>query len=836
MNRNLRWRIILVFCVLVVCMYYIYPTIRWAALSPQSKEQLEQEWGRRDAEMSGEALPARISYSLEKWFRGDPRRVLNLGLDLKGGMHVVLQVDTKDMPEDARKDAVPRAVEIIRNRVDEFGVAEPLIFPEGRDRIVVQLPGIDDPQRAVSLIGKTALLEFKLVAEDTLMKAVLERINAKKPILAQLEEDEGRTQEGVGYSYWIIPEKKVKIAEAILASPEIKELIPKGYEFLFGRTLPDRRTKQIVKGIYLVKKDAVVKGISLRNAMLGRAGMFQQPVVSMSFDREGMRKLRIVSGEAEKRYKDPKNPVVSRLAIVLDDVAYSAPLMMVRLDSSPYIEGSFSVDEANDLAIVLRAGALPAPVKVAENRVVGPSLGRDSIISGVKAALLGLFLVLLFMAVYYLRGGIVADFALLVNAFIILAALSLFRATLTLPGIAGIILTLGMAVDANVLIFERIREETALGRKIRAAIANGYTKAFVTIVDSNLTTLIAGLILYWIGTGPVRGFAVTLSIGIITSMWTALFVTRVIFDSMCLRESFTRLRMFQFVKVTNIDFIGKMWYAIGISTLVIAIGAFSFFQRGWKNNFGVDFSGGAIQQFGFQAPVSVADIREALREIGLQESMIQHMEGGREIIVKTAQDQSAEMKALFAKRFPRNPARVLRTEMVGPVVGKALRQQAFMGLALSFLAIIVYVWWRFRRAQYGIAGVLALVHDVLITTALCALTNRPIDLGIIAALLTIVGFSINDTIVIFDRIREDLRLMKKTSFKEIINLAVNQTLSRTLITSFTALLTVTCVFIWGGSVIHDFAFALIVGMISGVYSTVYIAAPILILWPGSRKE
>ncbi len=836
MNKNLRWRTFIIFCVLVVCMYYIYPTVRWAALSPAMKEQLDQEWARRDAEMSGEALPARISYSLEKWLRGDPRRVLNLGLDLKGGMHVVLQVDTKDMPEDARKDAVPRAVEIIRNRVDEFGVAEPSIFPEGRDRIVVQLPGVDDPQRAVALIGKTALLEFKLVAEDTLARTVLERINAKRPILAQLNEDEGRTHDGVAYSYWIIPEKKIKIAEAILDSPEVKELIPKGYEFLLGRTLPDRRTKEVGKGLYLLKKDTVIKGISLRNAMLGRAGMFQQPVVNMDFEREGMRKLRIVSGEAEKRYKDPKNPVVSRLAVVLDDVVYSAPLMMVKLDSSPYIEGSFSIEEANDLAIVLRAGALPAPVKVAENRVVGPSLGRDSIISGVKAALLGLSLVLLFMAMYYLRAGIVADFALMINAFIIIAALALFRATLTLPGIAGIILTLGMAVDANVLIFERIREETALGRNIRAAIANGYTKAFVTILDSNLTTLIAGLILYWIGTGPVRGFAVTLSIGIITSMWTALFVTRVIFDSMSMRKSFTRLRMLQFIKVTNIDFIGKLWYAIGISILIIALGVFSFLHKGWKNNFGVDFSGGALQQFSFQKPMNVATVRETLSEIGLQESMIQHMEGGREIIIKTAQDESKQMRALFAKRFPGNPAQLLRTEMVGPVVGRALRQQALLGLIFSFLAIIVYVWWRFRKPQYGIAGVLALVHDVLITAGLCALTNRPIDLGIIAALLTIVGFSINDTIVIFDRIREDLKLMKKASLKEIINLAINQTLSRTLITSFTAILTVACIFIWGGSVIHDFAFALIVGMISGVYSTVYIAAPLLILWQGPRQQ
>lgn len=835
MNRNLRWRIFAIFCVLLICIYYVYPTVRWAGLSRESRRNLEKEWERRDAEASGEGMGARMLYSLEKWFRGDPRRVLNLGLDLKGGMHVVLQVETQELGDEARRDAVPRAVEIIRNRVDEFGVAEPSIFPEGRDRIVVQLPGIDDPQRALALIGKTALLEFKLVADDKFTERTLNRINARKPLLANLEDERGSTAEGVSYTYWQIPEKKFKLVEAILASPEAVELIPPGYEFQYGRTLPDTRSKNIGKGLYLLKKDAVIKGISLKNATIGRGGMFQS-IVHLDFDREGMRKLRIISAEAEKKYKNPQNPVVSRLAIVLDDVVYSAPLMLVKLDSSPIIEGRFTVEEANDLAIVLRAGSLPAPVKVAENRIVGPSLGHDSIVAGVKASLLGLAIVLAFMGIYYLRSGMVADFALVLNALMVIAVLSLFRATLTLPGIAGVILTLGMAVDANVLINERMREEFALGRKIRAAIANGYDKAFVTIVDSNLTTLIAALVLYWIGTGPVRGFAVTLSIGILTSMWTSLFVTRVIFDSLCLRESFTRIRMLQFFKMTNIDFIGKMWYAIAISLVVIALGVFSFFHNGWRNNFGVDFTGGALQQFRFAQPVDTAKVRAALKEIGLQESMIQHVEGGREIIIKTAEDRSREMLTLFGQRFPNNPVSLDRSEIVGPVVGKALRQQAFWGLVLSFLAIILYVWWRFRSPQYGIAGVIALVHDVLVTAGMCFLTKRPIDLGIVAALLTIIGFSINDTIVIFDRIREDLKLMRKASLRDIINTAINQTLSRTLITSSTATITVACIFVWGGSVIHDFAFALLVGMVSGIYSTVYIAAPILILWPGARRQ
>ncbi|MCX6355998.1 MAG: protein translocase subunit SecD [Candidatus Aureabacteria bacterium] len=834
MNKNLRMRIFVVFCVLLVSVYYVYPTIRWAGLSPDERKSLEKEWQQRDAEMTDATFNTKLIYSMEKWLRGDPRRVLNLGLDLKGGMHVVLQVEMENLGEEAKKDAVPRAVEIIRNRVDEFGIAEPVIFPEGRDRIVVQLPGILDPERAIKLIGRTALLEFKLVAEDKLTEKVLNRINEKKPILTNLESERGSTSEGVAYTYWQIPEKKLHLVEAILNAPEIKGLIPGDYEFLYGRSLPDLRTREIMKGLFLVKKEPIIKGISLKNAQIGRGNMFQS-IVHLDFDREGMRKLRIVSGEAERRYKNPQNPVVTRLGIVLDDVVYSAPLMLVKLDSSPIIEGKFTVEEARDLAIVLRAGALPAPVKIAENRVVGPSLGHDSIIAGVKSSLVGLFLVVLFMAVYYLRAGVIADFALMVNALIVIAVLSLFRATLTLPGIAGIILTLGMAVDANVLISERMREELALGRKVRAAIANGYNKAFVTIVDSNLTTLIAALILYWIGTGPVRGFAVTLSIGIITSMWTSLFVTRVIFDSLSLRESFTKVRMLQFFKMQNIDFIGKMWYAVALSLIVIAIGMFSFFHKGWRNNFGVDFTGGALQQFGFEKPVDIASIRTALREAGIQESMLQHVESGREVIVKTADEKSHEMLEAFKKYMPGNPSILLRSEMVGPVVGHALRQQAIIGLLLSFLAIIVYVWWRFRKPQYGIAGVLALVHDIMVTVGLCALTNRPIDLGIVAALLTIVGFSINDTIVIFDRIREDLKLTKKISFKDIINLAINQCMSRTIITSFTALLTVICLFIWGGSVIHDFCFALLVGMISGVYSTVYIAAPVLILWPGMRK-
>lgn len=834
MNKNLRWRVITILCILVVCVYYVYPTARWAGLSPSERLRIENEWERRDAELSGENLLSRVAYSFEKWARGDPRRVLKLGLDLQGGMHVVLQVEMDKLSDDAKKDAVPLVVEKIRNRVDRDGISEPVIFPEGRDRIVVQLPGIEDPQGALELIGKTGLLEFTLVAEDSLTRKVLSCINSRQPILSSLVEDAGRTQEGVAFTAWHVPEEKLKIVKAILASDEAGKCVPEKYEFLFGRTLPNPQTDGMSKGLYLVQKGAVIKGETLNNAQIGRGRMFQ-PIVNLDFNREGLRKLRIVSGEAEKKYKNPKNPIVTRLAIVLDDVVNSAPLMKVKLDASPFIEGSFTQEEAGRLAIILKEGALPASVIIAENRTVGPSLGRDSVAKGVRATILGLVIVMLFMAVYYLRCGLIADFALALNLVIVLASLSLFNATLTLPGIAGIILIIGMSVDANVLIFERIREELALGRRVRAAITNGYSKAFLTIIDANVTTLITALILFWFGTGPVRGFAVTLSVGIVASMFTALFVTRTIFMLIGLKESFTKLTMLQMIGKTKIDFLRKKGFAFFVSLIVIGVGLFSFFQKGWKNNFGIDFTGGALQQVRFEMPVRLGEVRNTLGEIGLGEAMIQHIESNREIIVKTSEDRSGEIMALFKKAMPENPAEMLRSEMVGPAVGQSLRQQAFLAIFVAFLAIVLYISWRFKHLQFGIAAVVALFHDVLVTVGFFALTSREINLPIIAALLTIVGYSLNDTIVVFDRIREDLGLMKKASFTDIINISLNQTLSRTLLTSLTTFIVVLCLFFFGGSVIHDFAFALLIGIIVGTYSSIFIASPILVLWPGRKR-
>lgn len=407
------------------------------------------------------------------WQAWPPGEKINLGLDLRGGMHLVLEVDTSELSPEAARDAPDRALEIIRHRTDEFGVAEPSILRQGKNRILVQLPGIEEPDRAIAIIERAAFLEFKLVNDD--------------------------------------PEA---LEEALAGS------IPEGYElkYLEGEPL-------------LLEKEAALTGEVLTDAFVG-FGEFGEPDVGIRFNRRGARKFARVTG----------GNIGERLAIVLDGKVHSAPVIQDRITGGEaVITGRFSMEEASDLALVLRAGALPAPVKIIENRHIGASLGEDCVRRGVRAAIIGLILVVLFMAAYYLLSGLIANFALCLNLVIIMGVLAGLGATLTLPGIAGIILTIGMAVDANVLIFERIREELRVGGTARSAIANGYKKAFLTILDANVTTLIAALVLFHFGTGPIRGFAVTLSIGIAASMFTALLVTRVIFDLWTMNRRVERL-------------------------------------------------------------------------------------------------------------------------------------------------------------------------------------------------------------------------------------------------------------------------------------------------------
>ncbi len=702
---------------------------------------------------------------------------INLGLDLKGGMHLLLKVDTSNLPEKDKADAADRALEVIRNRIDAFGVREPSIVKQGEDEIVVQLPGVTDRARAIDLIGKTALLEFKLVVND--------------------------------------PEK----LKAALAGT-----VPEGTQLVYSQEENEP---------LLLQSQAVLTGNGLANASVRfDSSQFNEPVVTLQFNPEGSKQFAEVTA----------NNIGSRLAIVLDGKVQSAPRIKEAIPSGEaIITGRFTIEQAQDLSLILRVGALPAPMTIEEERTIGPLLGQDSINQGVRASLIGGILVFVFMAVYYLFAGVVADIALFLNLLMILGGLGLLphifpgvSATLTLPGIAGMILSLGMAVDANVLINERIREELKLGRPFRTAVSNGYSRAFSAIFDSNFTTLIAAFLLFQFGTGPIRGFAVTLTIGLIASMFTAIVVTRTIFEILIGLGWVKSLPMLSLLKETHFDFIGKRKIFYAISIIVVGAGLIFAAQKG-KAIYGIDFTGGQSQEYSFRDPVKIDALREALKKIGLADASIQQFKDKPNVVlIRTSEKSTMDLSAKLKEAFPDEDIQTLKIEHVGPVAGKHLQNKAILALIWSLVGILVYVSFRFKHFNFAIAGVIALIHDVLVAFGFLVITGRQIDLLSITAFLTIAGYSINDTIVIYDRVRENARLMRKMSLGELINLSVNQTMPRTLLTSGVTLLVVLAIFLYGGEVLSNFAFTLLVGFISGVYSTVFIASPLVLAW--SKKK
>ena len=698
---------------------------------------------------------------------------INLGLDLQGGMHLLLKVDTTHLDGQAKLDACDRAVEVIRNRIDEFGVRETSIQKQGEDEIVVQLPGVTDRERAIDIIGKTAMLEFKVVSDDP-----------------------------------------VKLKEALAGT------IPDGYDLKY--TLDDNAP-------LLVEKKAALNGDMLTGAEVRfDQSQFNEPIVSLKFNSEGAKKFAEITAANVGR----------SLAIVLDGKVQSAPRIREAIPSGEaVITGRFDAEAAQDLALVLRVGALPAPMYVEEERTVGPLLGQDSINKGVKACLIGCALVFIFMFGYYLLAGFISDIALFLNLLMILGGLGLLpvlfpgvSATLTLPGIAGIALSLGMAVDANVLINERIREELALGRNIRTAIGNGYSRAFSAIFDSNLTTLIAAFMLFQFGTGPIRGFAVTLTIGLLASMFTAIVVTRVIFEVLLKAGWIKSLPMLKLIGETKLDFISKRKIFYALSIILIVVGAFAYIKKG-PAVYGIDFAGGQLQEYSFKNVPSIDKVREVLKDINLADAAIQQFKDNpRVVLIRTTEDKNQILTNKLKEVFPDEDIQILKIERVGPIAGKNLKHKAISALFWSLIGILIYVSFRFKHINFAIAGVIALLHDVLVSMGFLVITNRQIDLLSVTAFLTIAGFSINDTIVIYDRVRENTRLYRKLSLKELINLSVNQTLGRTLLTSGVTLLVVLAFLFYGGEVLSNFAFALFVGFIAGAYSTVFIASPLVLVW------
>ncbi len=705
------------------------------------------------------------------WFALPLSSRINLGLDLQGGMQLLLKVDTSKIAPEARdKDVTSIALEVVRNRIDQFGVREPLVQRQGADHILVQLPGVTDRERAINLIGRTALLEFQLVSDR--QRLLEQALDGKVPSGYRLAEDESGTP-------------------------------------------------------ILLEIDGGLTGAILSDAWV-EAGDMGLPQVSFRLNKEGARAFGRLTGANINR----------RLAIVLDGKVQSAPVIQSRITDAGRISGRFTSEQAHDLAIVLRAGALPAPIVLEEERTVGPTLGKDSIHAGILASAFGGLLVVAFMVIYYWVAGFIAIFALSLNLLLILGALGYLHATLTLPGIAGIMLTLGMAVDANVLINERIRDELKAGRPLSLAIDAGYDKAFSAIFDSNLTTIISALFLYWFGTGSIRGFATTLITGLLASMFTAIFVTRILFDLLLASGRLKTLSMLHLLRETKIDFISKRFIAYSITGLLTIAGAVAFVHRG-SERYGLDFTGGLLQQYHFSRPVAAEELRGTLNKVGLGHAVIQEFGAPTEWVVRTPDTTQSEIHETMAKTrealtsdFGQEKAPELsRLEQVGPTVGHLLRQRAWLAILGSFVGILLYVAIRFRNFEFGLAGILALIHDVVMAGGLLCLMGRPIDLLIVVALLTIAGYSINDTIVVYDRVRENLRLArKKIDLAEIINLSVNQMLGRTILTTLTVILEVLALYLFGGEVLHDFAFCLLVGFISGVYSTVYIASPFIITW------
>jgi len=704
-----------------------------------------------------------------------------------------------------RENAVDQCLEIIRNRIDQFGVTEPVIVKQGKDKIVVQLPGVKDPERALRLIGQTAQLEFKLVDEEAMSRIDLQALIAKAIREGRLKPNASREEVNRVLRPYIPPDDEIY--------------------FLVER---DRQTGRIIKRPLLLKRRAVLTGDMVKTARVRIGGVYNEPYVALELTDRGARIFERVTAEN----------VGKRLAIVLDNVVRSAPVIRERIPGGhAQITGSFTYEEAADLAIVLRAGALPAPVKVIQNITVGPSLGRDSIKKGLMSGLIGAAAVMLFMIIYYRFSGFVADIALILNVLMLLAVLSLFRATLTLPGIAGIILTMGMGVDSNVLIFERMREELSLGRPPRAAIVAGYERAFWTIVDAHITTLITALALFLFGTGPIKGFAVTLSAGIVINLFTAIFGTRIVYDYLIAKGRTPRINFLSIVGKPNLDFMGARKFAAVISGILVLLGVVAFVQisRG-AANLGVDFGGGVMAYYRAEKPFSLDEIRKAFKEAGITGFQLQDVKGENLLIVKlrkkteTVGDLELKVRKVLEEKFPAYKFKLEGKEEIGSAISKELKRKAIIAIAISLAGIILYLAFRFN-VSFGVAAAAATFHDVLAVLGLFYVLNREITLLFVTALLTLAGYSLTDTVVIFDRIRENIKRYRgRLSFVEIINKSVNEMLARTIITTLTTLLVILAILFFGGVVLRDFALALALGVIVGTYSSVFVASPIVHLW------
>ncbi|RWL86856.1 MAG: protein translocase subunit SecDF [Mesorhizobium sp.] len=666
--------------------------------------------------------------------------------------------------------ALSQAIEVVERRVNALGTTEPIVQRQGDDRILVQVPGLQNPQRLKDIIGQTAKLTFQMV--DT----------------------------------------SVPVQDAMKNRP------PPGDSVLYSQDDPPVP--------YLVENRVIVSGEDLSNATPTYNSQTNEPVVSFTFNSRGATRF----GQATQQN------VGKPFAIVLDNQVISAPVIREPiLGGTGQISGNFTAESANDLAVLLRAGALPAKLTIIEERTVGPGLGQDSIHAGKVAGVIGSILVVAFMFVAYGFLGFIANIALAVHVAMIVGALSLLGATLTLPGIAGIVLTIGMAVDSNVLIYERIREERRNGRSVIQAIDTGFSKALATIVDSNVTSLIATVVLFFLGTGPVKGFAITYAIGILTTVFTAFTFTRMLVAIWLRRarpKELPRAPVTFIPPGTKIPFMGIRRWTFALSSTLSILSVVGFLTLGI--NYGIDFRGGSlIEVQSKQGDANLGDIRSRLSDLNIGEIQVQQFGAPNDVLIRVGtQDagENAEQTVIDKVRGElQDQYDFRRVEVVGPTVSGELAKQGTIAMLIALAGILLYVWFRFEW-QFAVGAIVATVHDVVMTIGFFVLTGLEFNQSSLAAILTIIGYSLNDTIVVYDRVREDLRKYKKMPLPQLLNNAINETLSRTTLTSVTTSLALLALVLFGGEVIRSFTLAMLFGVVFGTYSSIFIAAPLLILF------
>ncbi len=810
-------------------------------------------------------------------------KAVNFGLDLAGGTSITLQIDGKGLKDEDIKDVQQQSLEIVRNRVDQFGLSEPLISPSGKDRIIVELAGVDD-STAKSLVGSTAKLEFKILAEQEKFGQVVSVIdnylvnrgaiadsNAASPSdssktvekekvteisdaelfagnAASVTDSASKTDsasasessQGVALSALymsfgnggFVAQEQIETVKRILNDRTVQSLVPHDVVFAWGSGLEKVNGSAVkAKRLYLLKRRAEMSGEYVSDARPYRVSdgtNSGEVAVSLKFAGIGPKRFGAITAAN----------IGKQMAIVLDDQVISAPVIRDRIpNGEAQITGLDDMAEANRLAVVLRSGALKAPMNIIESRTIGATLGDDNIRSGFGSALIGLLITVIFMIMYYRFGGLVASAGLICNALITAAVLSVFHATMTLPGIAGMILTVGMSIDANVIIFERVREELREGNKARMAIAKGYERAFSAIFDSNLTTFLTALILYKVGSASVKGFGLTLMIGIAASMFTALTVTRAIFDIKLAKQDSNTISIGNGISALNnahLSIISRAKVFGTISAILILAACGLAIFKGF--NFSIDFTGGTVFRVQYNdSKDHIQDLNDVLAKFNVTDGTVRAVGGtsiqnAYEVSVKSEKGQDV-VKAIDSD----DNVHILSQNDVGATIGKELRFNAIFAVIFAGIAICLYVWFRFGKLGlgFGLGAIIGLIHDTIITVGMISLMGLSVDGALIAALLTMIGYSVNDTIINYDRIRENVRLHGSANFAGLVDSSVSQCLSRTVITSFSTLFVCIILAVMGGSSIRDFGIVMSFGVLIGTYSSIFICSP-FVVWFNSR--